>query len=317
MRFSTPRPFAKLATSVALAGTLGLAGGAAMAQDSNQVATPIGPDAACIAPTVAATTGSTPAEAMASPVANTALPSGVVVEEQATIDEVTTFVDTLYACFNAGDGQAVVSFFTDNGLDAAYGAGDRETIAAQISALATAAQAHDISVHEVVDFGDGSLGVTYDVAIGQQHFHFTDVLVPAGDSYAIDNRVTAPGETDMDSTTASIKASVDGGAVVIEVSPSPVMNQPAVKFQITNNADSRAHVVILQGGDAASVTSADLTALPEGVTVVGQAWAAPGAIVGTLFEGLPEGNYVVVVETDNGETGSFDLTIDPPFDPNA
>lgn len=309
MRFSTPRPFARLATTVALAGTLGLAGGAtALAQDATPAGTPIGPDATCVVPTAGAVAVGSP-DTTASPVANTALPTGVVVEEQATIDEVTAFVNNLYACFNAGDGQAVVAHFSDAGLDAAYGAGDRETIAAQIAALASAAQAHDIEVGDIVDFGNGALGVTYDVAIGQQRFTFTDVLVPAGDTWQIDNRVAAAGETDMDSATASIKASVDGGSVVIEVSPAPVMNQPAVKFQITNNADSRAHVVIVQGGD--------VTALPEGVTFVGQAWVAPGEIAGTTFEELPEGNYVVVVETANGETGSFDLVIDPPFDPNA
>ena len=203
------------------------------------------------------------------------------------------------------------------GRPAASGAGAREPRAAPRGGGPRAAQAHDIVIDEVVDFGNSTLGVTYDVAIGKQLFTFTDVLVPAGDGWQIDNRVTAAGDTDMDSATASIKASVDGGAVVIEVSPSPVMNQPAVKFQITNNADSAVHVVIVQGSDAASVTSADVTALPEGATFVGEAWVAPGEIAGTTFEGLEEGAYVVVVQTANGETGSFDLTIDPPFDPSA
>lgn len=317
MRFSTPRPFARLATSVALAGTLGLAGGAAaLAQDATPAGTPIGPEASCIAPTVgAADTGV--ATAMASPAAAAEMPAGTPVEDQATIDEATAFAQNLYACYAAGDGQSFAGYFTDAGLQAAFGTTDREAVAARVAAMSSQAPAGEVAVDEVVDFGDGSLGVSYQVQLGKQLIHNTDVLVPAGDGWQVDNRVSTGGESDMDSATASVKASVDGGAVVIEVSPSPVSNQPAVKFQFTNNADSAAHLVIVQGGDAASVTSADITTLPEGTTFIGEAWAAPGEIAGTTFEGLEEGAYVVVVETANGETGSFDLTIDPPFDPNA
>jgi hypothetical protein len=317
MRFSTPRPFARLATTVALAGTLGLAGGAAaLAQDATPAGTPIGPDASCVAPAMAAAdTGA--ATAAASPAAAAELPEGTPVEDQAIVDEATGFVQNLYACYTAGDGESFAGYFTDAGLQAAYGTADREAVAAQIAAVSSQAPAGDVTVDEVLDYGDGSYGVSYQVKLGKQLVHNTDVIVPAGDSWQVDNRVSTGGETDMDSATASIKASVDGGSVVIEVSPAPVMNQPAVKFQFTNNADSAAHVVIVQGGDAASVTSADVTALPEGSTFIGEAWAAPGEIAGTTFEELEEGAYVVVVETANGETGSFDLTIDPPFDPNA
>jgi hypothetical protein len=318
MRFSTPRPFANLATSVALAGTLGLAGGAAaIAQDATPAGTPIGPEASCIAPAMAsADTGA--ATAAASPAAAAALPEGTPVEDQAVVDEATAFIQNLYACYNAGDGEAFLGFFTENGHAAAFGNDDHDAIAAHIAAVSAAAPAGDVVVDEVVDYGDGSYGVSYQVTLGKQVVHNTDVLVPAGDGWQVDNRVTTGGETMLDSATASIKASVDGGAVVIEVSPAPVMNQPAVKFQITNNADSAAHVVIFQGGDAASVTSTDVSAAPEGVTFIGEAHnVGVGEIFGTTFEELEEGAYVVVVETANGETGSFDLTIDPPFDPNA
>ena len=316
MRFSTPRPFAKLATTVALAGTLGLAGGAAaLAQDATPAGTPIGPEASCIAPAAVATdTGA--ATAMASPVATEA-PEGTPVEDQATIDEATAFVQNLYGCYAAGDGTSFAGYFTDAGLQAAFGTSDRDAVAAQIAAKSAQAPLGAVVVDGVVDYGDGSLGVSYQVTLGKQVIHNTDVLVPAGDSWQVDGRTSTGGDTDMDSATASIKASVDGGAVVIEVSPSPVMNQPAVKFQLTNNASSAIHVVIVQGGDATSVTSTDVTALPDGATFIGEGWAAPGEIAGTTFEGLDEGAYVVVVETADGETGSFDLTIDPPFDPNA
>ncbi len=316
MRLSTPRPFAKIAASVALAGTLGLAGGAAaLAQDATPAGTPIGPEAGCIAP--ATTSADTAAAVVASPAAAAELPEGTPVDDQAVVDEATGFVQNLYACYTAGDGASFAGYFTDAGLQAAFGTTDREAVAAQVAATSAQAPAGEVTVDEVLDFGDGSYGVSYQVTLGKQIVHNTDVIVPAGESWQVDNRVTTGGDSDLDSATASIKTSVDGGSVVIEVSPSPVMNQPAVKFQITNNADSAVHVVIVQGGDAASVTSTDVAALPEGATYIGEGWAAPGEIVGTTFEGLEEGAYVVVVETANGETGSFDLTIDPPFDPNA
>jgi hypothetical protein len=317
MRFSTPRPFARLATTVALAGSLGLAGGAALAQDATPVGTPIGPEASCVAPAAGAVAVGSPAT-MASPAAGaTELPQGTAVEDQAVIDEATGVIDTAYACYNAGDGQSFAAYFTDNGLQAAFGTADRAAVATEATAKSSQAQAGNITVDQVLDYGDGSLGISYQVAIGKQVVHNTDVLVPAGDGWLIDNRVATGGETGLDSATASIKASVDGGAVTIEVSPSPVMNQPAVKFQITNNADSAVHVVIFQGGDATTVTSVNVADAPAGVTFIGEGWAAPGEIAGTTFEGLEEGSYVVVVQTANGETGSLDLTIDPPFDPNA
>jgi hypothetical protein len=317
MRFSTPRPLAKLAASVALAGSLGLAGGAAvMAQDATPAGTPIGPEVSCVAPALAAATAA-PVTA-ASPAAAAELPQGTVVEDQAVIAEATAAIDNLYACYNAGDGEAFLALFTEAGHAAAFGGDDHAALVDHIAAMSAAAPASAVTVHEVVDYGDGRLGVDYQVNLGHQIIHDLDVLTNVDGTWLVDGRQALTPETSLDSTTASVKASVEGGAVVIEVSPSPIMNQPAVKLQITNNADSAIDVVLFQGGDAASVTSTDISAAPEGVTFIGEAHnVAPGAIVGTAFEQLPEGNYVVVVQTANGETGSFDVTIDPPFDPNA
>ena len=319
MRFSTPRPFAKLATSVALAGTLGLAGGAVtLAQDATPAGTPIGPEASCIAPTASGDADTGAATTMASPVATEA-PEGTPVEDQAVIDEATAFVQNLYACYNAGDGEAFLAHFTENGHAAVFGdEHDDAELAEHIAAKSAVAQASEVDVHEVVDYGDGTIGVDYQVLLGQQIIHNNGVLTQVDGGWLIDGRTSMAPETQLDSTTASVKASVDGDAVVIEVSPSPLANQPAVKLQITNNADSAINVLLLQGGDAASVTSADLTALPEGVTFVGDVHnVGAGEIVDTAFEGLAEGQYVIVVQTADGATGSYDLTIDPPFDPEA
>jgi hypothetical protein len=317
MQFPTSRPIAKLATSVALAGTLGLAGGAAvMAQSATPAGTPIGPDAACSVAAAVAAPSASPVAA-ASPVAEEE-PTGTAVEDQAVIDEATATINNLYACYNAGDGEAFLALFTEAGHQAAFGNDDHATLADHIAAKSAVAQAGAVEVHEVVDYGDGTLGVDYQVHIGQQVIHNTDILAQVDGTWLVDGRIVDAPETDLDSTTASVKASVADGAVVIEVSPAPIANQPAVKLQITNNADSAVDLVLFQGGDAASVTSTDISAAPEGVTFIGEAHnVGAGQIADTAFENLPEGNYVVVVQTANGETGSFDVTIDPPFDPNA
>lgn len=326
MQFPISRPVARLTASVALAGTIGLSGGAAaLAQDATPAGTPIGPDTGqCMVPDIAATASPVADDAaIASPVVEDALPGGAAVEDEAVIAEATAVIENLYACYNSGDGEAVLALLTENGHEqlfarvAQFSGHDHEVLAEYISARSAVAQAGAVDVHEVIDYGDGTLGVDYQVSMGKQVIHVTDILVDQGGAWLIDDRVRETPETSLDSTTAAVQFSVADGSVTIEVSPSPIMNQPAVRLQLDNQADSPVHVVLFQGGDAASVTSADLTSIPEGVTFIGEADAEPGSRVDTLFEGLEEGSYVIVAETTNGETGSFDLTIDPPFDPEA
>ncbi|HYH12842.1 MAG TPA: hypothetical protein VD789_10850 [Thermomicrobiales bacterium] len=317
MMFSTPRPIAKLTASIALAGALGLSGGAAvLAQDATPAGTPIGPGQ-CVAPE--ATPSASPVAdgmALASPVAGETQ-AGTVVEDEAVIAEATAAVENLYACFNEGNGEAFVALYTAAGRVDALGSGDPAAIAAEISTKSTMVQAEGLEVHEVRSNDDGSLVVDYQVRLGHQLLHFSDRLVDQGGTWLVDARTFEMPESELDSTTASVKTSIVDGGVFIEVSPSPIMNQPAVKLQITNNGDTAQNVVLLQGGDAASITEVDFASLPEGVTFIGEGRAQAGEIVDIAFEELPEGNYVIVVEADGGETGSFDLTIDPPFDPTA
>jgi hypothetical protein len=313
MRFSTPRPFAKLAMAFALAGSLGLAGGSVMAQDATPAGTPIGPDASCVAPaTTSADTGA--ATAMASPAGEEATTTPV--EDEAVIAEATATIENLYACFNEGNGEAFVALYTAEGRVSALGAGDPAAIAAEIDAKSAMVQVGNIDVHEVAA-SDGSLVIDYQATVGMQLIHFSDTLANQDGTWLVADRAVEMPETKLDSATASVKTSIADGGVVIEVSPSPIQNQPAVKLQVTNGGDSAQNIVLLQGGDAASLTDVDFSALPEGVTFVGEIRVQPGAISTTAFEGLPEGAYVIVVETDNGETGALDVTIDPPFDPSA
>ena len=70
----------------------------------------------------------------------------------------------------------------------------------------TVAQASEVDVHEVVDYGDGTIGVDYQVLLGQQIIHNNGVLTQVDGGWLIDGRTSMAPETRLDSTTASVKA---------------------------------------------------------------------------------------------------------------
>jgi len=317
MQFPISRPMARFTTTVALAGTLGLSGGAAvMAQEASPAA---GPDpSTCVAPAGTAAPVAAPADgAAATPGLAAEMPEGTVVEDEAVIAEATAAIENLYACYNLGDGVSYVSLYTDTGILANWGEVDRATLAEDIAAISAVAPAHSIDVHEVQDLGDGSYAVDYQVHLGKQVWHVADVIVESDGVWIVDDTFYFSAETQLDSTTASVKASIVDGELVIEVSPNPIMNQPAVKLQLANETESPISFLLLQGGDAASVSDPDVASLPEGVTFIGEDSVLPGDRFESLFEGLEEGSYVIYMEAETGESAAFDLTIDPPFDPNA
>lgn len=332
MRFSTSRPVARFAASVAIAGTIGLSGGtAALAQDATPAGTPIGPGTSeCLAPALAgdaAPVASPAGSPAATPVGETdALPAGPVVEDEAVINEATAAIENLYTCFNEGNGESVVALFTDAGREAAFGPRDPAAIAEHLTAKSTQVQAGNIVVNSVTDLGDEGLAVDYQVTIGKQVFNYTDVIVESDGTWKVNDRLVNLPETDLDSTTAGIETSVEGGSMVFEISPNPLMNQPAVKLQLANVGQNTHHITILQntgGVDPATVTDLDLANLPDGVTFIGEGSAVSGARTDTLFENLEEGSYIVVGQViddtgePTGEGSSTELTIDPPFDPDA
>ena len=284
-----------------------------MAQDATPVGTPIGPDM-CIAPTTTAPVLATPVSdvTMATPVAE-----GIVVEDEAVISEVTAAIENRYTCFNEGRGEAFVALFTEQGRMAAFGDIDPTELAEQIEAMSTMVQAGEIEIIDVYDFGDGTLGVEYQVQVGQQIFHFVDALVNQNDAWLVDGREVAPPQTDLDTATASVDSIATEDGVTIEVSPTPIMTQPAQRLMFINSGDTIHTMVVLQGGDAAAITDLDLTDLPEGMTYVGGSVAAAGEISETMFVDLEPGTYVIAVETADGEVGAVDVMIEPPFDPAA
>ncbi len=340
MRFPHSRPIAKFAASAAMAGALALSSSAAItAQDATPAGTPIGPEgASCVAPllvalpTPAGTPEATPVGevAVATPAtplpALPELPEGTVVEDEVVIGEATAAIENLYACFNLDDGEAVVALFTPSGLNSAYGAGSRMMVAEQVSALARVATASNLEFSEVVDLGDGRLAVSYQVAIGQQIFSFTDVLVEADGIWKIDQRRENVPETDLDTTTAAVGTSVDDGTLIFDITPNPIMNQPAVNLQLANEGEQSHYLMLFQvpeAFDGSTLLEPDLSNLPEGVTLVSVGTVDPGEFSDTLFEGLDEGSYVIVgsvVDTSGeatGVNGWADITIDPPADPGV
>jgi len=324
----TPKRLATVAVSLSVACAItGATGAAALAQD----ATPIGPEAAsCVAPELTASpVAATPSgeTSAATPVnTETELPEGTVVDNEAVIAQATATIENLYACYNTGDGAKVVALFTPSGLNAAYGAGDPMTIAAQVSALAGAAQANELDINGVVAYEDGRLSVDYHVVIGKRLFHFVDVLVEEDGIWKIDDRREQMPETELDSTTGGIKTSEEGGVLTFEISPNPLSNQEAVKFQVVNEGENTHHIHLFktpEGFDGSTLIDADLTNLPDGVTFLGTESVLPGDHDVILFEHLEDGTYTVVGYAIDptgqrvGEASTTELTIDPPFDPTA
>jgi hypothetical protein len=306
MRFSVPRSVTRLTASVALAGTLALAGGAALAQDATPATAPIDP-ATCVSPGLDGRLGSpAAASTMASPAA----------EDEAVIAEATAAVENLYACYNA-DGPSFLGLFTDDAFATYWGGVDPEVLA-ELNPVVDGQLVSNVEIHEVLDLGDGRFAIDYQVTVGYQVEHMTDIFAVEDGVWLVDaNAGGHTPETSLDGTTASVKISEADGGHTIEVSPNPIMNQPAVKLQIANQTDDFLIVALLRGGDAASMP-ADLESagLPEDVVILGTVAVEPGEHAIGLWEGLEEGDYVIFVETGHG-TAAYDLTIDPPFDPNA
>ncbi len=315
MRFSVPRSAARLTASLALAGTITLSGGVPLAQDATPAAGPIDPTT-CVSPGLDA---ASPAAAVASPVAGEELDAQIAaatpVEDEAVIADATAAVENLYACYNAG-GDSFFALFSEEAFATFWGGVDPELLAGETTDDGQLAS--HVDIHEVLDLGDGRFAVDYQVTIGYQVEHLIDVFVVEDGTWLVD--ASADGgtpETSLDATTASVKISEADGEHAIEVSPNPIMNQPAVKLQIANQTEDFLIVVLLRGTDAASMPAdLDPAGLPEDVEILGALAVEQGEHEIGLWEGLEEGNYVIFVETGHG-TAAYDLTIDPPFDPNA
>ena len=312
-----PRSFARVATTAALAGAIGLSGGAAvMAQSATpaaDTAMEIIDPSQCVTPS-APLRVSDAGTAMASPVADAELEFEEITDE-AVVAEATAAIENLYACFNAGDGVSFVMLYTDQGIAANYGEVARDRLAGDTSTVAEDAPAHSLEVEAVVDYS-GTPAVQYQITLGHQVWRVMDVLVQHEDVWVVDDTLYANPTTDLDVTTASVKVIEAEGGIGLEVTPNPVMNQPAVRLQLDSQVGEEVYLALLQGEGAMDLEALELNDLPEGVTFIGEEVALPDYRVEALFENLPEGDYVLFVDGGD-QTATMQLTIDPPFDPNA
>ena len=319
MRVPAPGSVARLTASVAIAGTLALAGGSALAQDATPANEPLDP-AICVSPGLDPASPEA-ASADASPAAyyeelDALIAAATPVEDEAMIADATAAVENLYACYNAG-GDSFVGLFTDDAFARYWGGLDPELVTEQTPGD-DRQQARNVEIHEVLDLGDGRFAIDYQVTVGYQVEHMTDVFVEEDGVWLVDaNAGSDTPETSLDATTASVKISETDDGHAIEVSPNPIMNQPAVKLQFANQTDDFLVIALLRGSDAASMPATlDPAGLPDGVTILGTVVVGSGEHEIGLWEGLEEGDYVLYVETGHG-TAAYDLTIDPPFDPEA
>ena len=195
----------------------------------------------------------------ASPVVEEA-PVGTPVEDQATIDAATAVVTEAWDCVN------------EFGLTSTFS-----------------------SVLTVFDYGDGTLGVDYQIATGtKQVERYLDVLVEDAGAWSISERTALAPETDLDKVSVGVKLVSADGTPAIEIAVASFEASPATLFQITNDNDvaqAFALLTVPEGFDPAAAGSFDVLAIPEGTTLEGVTILDAGASGVALFEGLTPGNY--------------------------
>ncbi|MEJ7838796.1 MAG: hypothetical protein WKF81_08265 [Thermomicrobiales bacterium] len=208
----------------------------------------------------------------ASPVAEEA-PVGTPVEDQAVIDTATAAISEAWGCVNEF---GLMSTFTE--------------------------------VLGVVDYGDGSLGVDYQVATGSKQIErFLDVIEDMDGTWKITDRSLLNPETDSDLSTIGIRFATVDDELVIESNLASFETNEAIEFQVTNTGDWAHNFVLVmvpEGFDPAAAGHFDVLAPAEGTTVEGGISLEAGEVGSAIFEGLEAGSYVIycVMEAPDGET---------------
>ena len=218
-------------------------------------------------------TGASPA---ASPAADAL---ATPVSDEAVIGAATTALDTYYGC---------------------------------LSETSTRGSYAELTVSTVSTLENGNLLVEHQVKLGKQILASRATLVESNGEWAVTSQTAISPKTDLDMVTLSIK--VADGAV--EASPPSAEAKDAVSFHGVNSEKSAQTFVLLsvpEKFDPTSMTAFDPSALPEGVTLVGELPIAAAAEADALFVGLAPGTYAVFAVGEDGKlaTGTVIALTEP------
>ncbi|MGI8484333.1 MAG: hypothetical protein ACR2OU_08720 [Thermomicrobiales bacterium] len=188
------------------------------------------------------------------------------VSDEAVIGAATTALDTYYSCLS------------ETSTRGSYG---------------------ELTVSDVSSLEDGSLLVDHQVTLGKQVLANRATLVETNGEWAVAGQTAISPRTTLDMVTLSIK--VTDGAV--EAGRPSAEAGPAVSFHGVNSEKSAQTFLFLsvpEKFDPTTMTAFDPTALPEGVTLVGELPLAAESEGDALFVGLEPGSYAVFAVGGDG-----------------
>lgn len=167
----------------------------------------------------------------------------------------------------------------------------------------------------VSQYGDNLYGIEYQYMRGTQVIRVLEMYQVENGTWALSQQKSVSPETDEDTITLSAKI---GGDPAIEVTPGSFNIVPAMRVNILNRDSSDLSLAVFsaQGEvDTDTLTGKDAASLPDSLELQGETMVPAGTTGEMLFEGLGEGNYVLIA-LDAGDTviGAKPVTIQPPLD---
>ena len=193
-----------------------------------------------------------------------------------------------------------------------------ESVISELTAVASVCNpdaSNGIDVASVEQFDTNLYGIEYQYMRGAQVFRVLEMYSVENDTWTLRQHQPKSAQTDEDTITISAKI---GGDPAIEVSPGSFNFTPAMRVNILNRDATDLSLALFSTSeevDTASLAGTDAASLPETMELQGETLVIAGASGEMLFQGLDEGNYLLVV-LDGSDTvvAANPLTINPPLD---
>lgn len=167
----------------------------------------------------------------------------------------------------------------------------------------------------VTQFGDNFYGIEYQYMRGTQVFRVLEMYSVENDTWTLRQQKLQSPQTEEDTITLSAKI---GGETGIEVTPGSFNIVPAMRISILNRDSADLGLAVFlatEDVDTESLTGQDAAALPDTLELQGETLIPAGTTGEMLFEGLGEGDYVLVaLDAGDAVIGAAPLTIEPPLD---
>lgn len=171
--------------------------------------------------------------------------------------------------------------------------------------------ADSIEIDEVVQYEDGSFGVTYQFTQNQQVLRVLETYAAEGDAWTLVGHESQAPETDLDVITLSVKVGDD----TLEVTPGQSNLTDATRLRVESSASTDTTVGLYAASEDVDTESLAGTDVSELEGIAGEQVIPAGETQEVLFEGLEEGTYLVVVSDDSGSiVSASSVTIDPPME---